>query len=693
MRGPGRGRVSARASTARVLGGARLVVWWLSVAGAASAAYTQPELDRIARLYSEAPPDAARRARVELARADHSPDETAAALSDAVRRVPLDAARRAVLHELLRGPGSDAARSDLAPPVAAAVLARATEVLASRRVGAPIGAAAVAELAAAYDLLRADLGPVDPAFRTDARQRVVALLRAHLTLHAPTLGGEAAHVDELAFVRARAWRAVAEVSSGVLGRGQLAELLGLRGPARAALERAGYLLVVDGALPATRIAEVTRALEASPSFGGVSLVVVGKRAPVGLAGDDTLEVRAPVTAAPVPVVTTPFAAIVEGSRADVLVSEAAWEGARVAAARWLAARPAVAERARKLAARQAQIGAAARLTVEPLDEASDGDRPAVERAPMSAEVLLASAARVAGLDTSRALDAALARALAGRPEPLEQLRLGLTLLVSPVSGAPRAAFVGGKTRSTGAVDAAQVSDVAIADDGLVGALTLDGRRLELARTPPTRDGKELRPSMLATARIQKLEGDSFVGPDGRTFARLSGRPRVSLLDDGRVRVVATRAGLDAIGVDAPADVSVVATLLLDAQGAAVVARAAASDDPSAPAFTGVALLIRAGEPSMAALVLVRPDGKGEALSVEAPLPEQPERGYPITLSVKGASVTASVGDVSLSATLDGAPRAGRVAIAARGPGYVEARDLVVGKPLPAAGRVGTKKRP
>lgn len=671
----------------------RFIALTLALSGTASAAYTQPEIDRVARLYDEAPSDAGKRARAELARTDHAPEETAKVLADVVRRRPLDDARRDVLHQLLRGAGSEAARSELAPAVAGAVLARATDVLGARRVGVPMGAAAVAELERAYELLRADLGPADPAVRPDARQRVVDVVRAHFEAHAATLGGEAAHVEELAFVRARAWRTVVELSAGVLGRGPTAELLGLRGPARSALERAGYLLVVDGALPPARLAELARAVEAAPAFGGVTMVLVGKRAAPGLAGDGALHINAPIVVAHSPVLASPFAPVVEGARADALISEAAWEGARVAAARWLAARPPLAERARRLSAKQAEVGAAARLTVESLDDSSEGDRPTIERAALSPEVLLANAARAALVDTSRAVDAAVARALAGRPEPLEQLRLGLTLLVSPTSGAPRAGFTGGKTRASGAVDPVQVTDVSLADDGLVGALTLDGQRLDLAHVPATRDGKELKLSMLATARIPKLEGDSFVAPGGRTFARISGKPRVSLLDDGRVRVVATRAGLDAIGVDAPPDVSVQTTLLVDAQGAAVVTRASGSDDPNAPSFTGVALLIRAGEPSTAALVLVRPDGKGEALSAEVPLPEQPERGYAVTLSTRGSAVSATIAGLSLSAKVDGEPRAGRVAIAARGPGYVEARGLVVGKPLPAAGRVGTGKRP
>lgn len=684
----------------------------------AHAAFTASERTLARNLYAQGALADVPRARALLARPDHAPEDVAAVTVAMLGATPFDEPHRAWLHELLHGPTSLSSRSALAPAIVAGLVARSEAIFRAHPDDLEAHAARVPataeELARVHAFVATDIASAgkppeighdgSAGIRDEARRAATEAYRAHVAQHRTFLtptGDETREPSAALYdVRCQATATLVELASGLAPRAEVATWLGLRGAVRSAFERSGLVIVPDGPLDDGRARELVRALEASPAFGGVELALVGKRSAPSLAvRGPTLRINAPLGAIAPLADDALFPASVESSRPDALVAAAALEGARAAALRLGEARPAFAALADRIAARAREDGESGYLSFDLLGAAPESERAGIAKVGLPGSALAAASARLALVDLPRALDLALLRTLEGKTGPLAQLQLGLSLLALPASGSAAAdSLTAGRTRGDGHVEPLAVTHVKTAESGLVTAFTVEGHAYAIDEPSGkvTRDGAPVTLGILRTARIPKLEGDTFAAPT-RTWRRLTGKPRVGVVDDGRVRVVASRQGFDAIGLDANADVRWEADLVVDAAAAALAVRALPGDG----SFVGLALLVVPGEPSTAQLLAVDASGRGAPLAPPMELEPQPEGGWHVVLEVKGDKLAAQVGERVQSGPVPPGYDRGAVALAARGPGYVEARGATLGapgkkrpaKPLPPGKPGATRKKP
>lgn len=686
----------------------RLASWFclaasLCVAARAQAALTDSEKAQIQGFVKGGEAKNAGRIRALVARPDLSADEAAAPLSAGFAAVPFDDQREKLAKEILLGPGSVAARSELTAPLVKALLARATNALGAMPASeSGAGATKADELAA--ELVRihrfvtdvvANAGrpPADghdaaAGIRDDALKLCIEAYREHLTRHAGVLQPGAKLSPSLVPVRAQAALAVVDLSRGLLQRHEVSLLLGLKGARKAMFERHGTLLEDGGTASEERLAQATRFLDAAPRAAGeLSLWLLSKAPARGLgARGPRASARVSLGAsAGAPSAQKLWPDDVEPSRPDRELAEVAYSAAWVVTRAAFKARPELGKTAALVATRAARAGAEGQLAgdldaslLPPPGSAASGAHGA------SAELYAAHALRLLLVDAPRALDLALSRAVAGRDEPLAGFVLAASLLAA--TGASADEIPVGRTEPNGAVVADALRSVKLTN-AFVSAFELDGKKVEVRLGSDGQvdsakvDGAPPRLSKLTRVRLLPKPGESWVAGSQR-WDKLGGAPHGLAVDDGRfvLGAAAQSDGLDAVVSGEPeTDATVHATLLVRARGGGLLVRG----QPGSKSYDGISLMILTDPSPRATLMLA--DGKGK-LSELAPgivLPPAGPEGYQALLSVKGQKVTASVDGKKLEAKLERGVGSGRIGLVVPSGGRVEVSGFGSGAPKAA----------
>lgn len=664
--------------------------------GTAHAALTASEKAVARTFVRKAVLDTAPRVRALVARPDLTPEEVAEPLRAAYAEAPFDAAHRRFTEALLFGPGSAASRSILVPAIVEGLLARAATKMgdvpieAAAHVG-PHERASVDELLALHGFVDAKIAnagvpPPDghdssQAIRDDALRTVVELYKKHLVAHERWIKAPGMISAELGRVRAQASLALVDLARGVVGRQELSEALGLVGARRGAFERSGLLVETSGTAAEARVAEMVRLLESVPhATDGLSLWLLSKASSAGLVARGRI-VRAGV------VVTDALRPLprlwpeeVTPSFPDAAIAAVAANVADVATLRAFAREPALRDRARRAAERAAAAGQPGYLAPSvprmPLEGAAGA--PAT---PPTGERVIAGAAQLLLLDGPRALDLAAIRAGEGRPEPLEQLALALTVLAGEAQD-----LALNRTRPDGGLEPVPFTKVK-RTEGLVSEVVVSGKRYTIVANQDgvfgiSVDGAAPKLTALPSFQERTTAGETWTA-SGLDYARLFGEPRAAGLDDGRLVLEGQKGGFDAIVTgEEGTDVKISAVVYPVGAGGGILARATAGES----SFIGVALMIDP-EPYRARLLLAKGNGKAVELTPPVNLSKMPsDEGYPVSLEVIGDKVTAKVGKVTLSGTLAGDPAPGRVGFTARAQSRLDIRKVSVGTAGETAGK-------
>ena len=648
----------------------------------AHAALTVSEQAQIKSFVAEARPQSALRVRAMVARPDLTADESAAALRDAVAPVAFTDARAVYLREMLFGPASAPSRPMLSIAVTRAVLARADEVL--TRTGdleAPASAASLAELSRIYAFLDAEIANAGRAagassaagatreassgITTTSYEECAMAIAAHVARHPRALRGDAAIGAALVPVRAQLQLALLDMMNDTPTRKvDAAGRLGLAGPRRALLTELGLLLIDGGQADAARIDRVRAVLSRLPGaradVEALYTVRSGDAKPALKARGAIVTLKSPLDGARAAAEAASLFGDgdeVEGAPIDASSAELARELATLAVKRALDARPEL------------------RAEADRDWKAAGGDPKTVLGVPDggSLEATLAAAAELLVLDAPRAIDLAMVRALAGRPESAALLAdaLGALAAYAPATSTPSGIAVPlGRARKDGAEGGSETvlaTVLKLTPAGSVTSFTFQGHTWTIERpggAAPNvkRDGAQLTLAMLPGARVPVSEGAVW-SSSGLVFAKMQGSPRAGIAPGPRVRLVGVGArGYDAIATAAPGDDVLVEGDVTPTGPVALAIRAIAGKD----AWKGVLLVLApgaAGAPPRASIRAVDEAGKETELAAPVDLPAATP--LHVKIAVKGPKLDASVGGVALKATVPAAFAHGDVALGAR----------------------------
>lgn len=675
----------------------------------ARAALTDSEKAQVRGFVQKGKVGNAARIRALVARPDLSADEAAEPLSAGYAAVPFDDAREKLTRELLLGPGSLAARSELAVPVVRALLARASRALGSMP-ALEVGSEAVKTDVLAREVVRihrfvadvlANAGhpPADghdaaQGIRDDTLGKLVDLYRAHVESHATLFGPGQKLSPSLVPVRVQAALTLIDLARGIRQRREVSKMLGLGGVKQELFERHGVWIEDGGAASDARLTRAVRFVSSSPrATEGLGAWLIHKAPASGLGARGAI-VRASVTlgsAAGKPTETQLFTDDVEPAAADRELAEVAFSAALIVARSAMRREPAYATTAQRIAERALRASASGELARElGASVLVPEGATASTYQGVSAPLYAAHSLQLLMLDAPRALDSAAARALSGRDEPLAQFALALSLLAATSGSADEVEV--GVTEADGSVTPKRVTGIRLSG-GLVSAFELDGRKVELALSTDGKvdrlriDGQEPRLSKLPRARLVPKAADSWLLGDTR-WEKLGGAPLGLAVDDGRFVLAAAEGsdGFDAVVTGAPGkDQTVHATVRVKGRGGGLLLRG----QPGDKSYDGVALLLSASPPK-ATLVLV--DGKGKAIELSpavelgAPGPE----GFVVSLGVRGPKVSGLVDGKKLEAKLNRGAGSGRPGLMVVAGGHIEVSGF---GPGPAAAPKARDKRP
>ncbi len=655
----------------------------------ASAALTDSEKAVVRTFIVKGVVDTAPRVRALVGRPDLAPEEIAAALKPGLTEAPFDMQHERFVEALLFGAGSAASRSTLVPAVVDGLLARTgvdfgeVPLDPSAKVDSHARKASDESIAinAFIDRRIANGGKPtvdghDPstAIRDDSLKAAALLYKDYFATHAQAFGAGARVSQEMLRLRLEVALTLIDLGRGIVPRQELSEWLGLSGERRALFERTGVLVEADGA-PDARVASATKLLEsAGATSDELSAWLIAKASPVGLvargmvarAGASLGETLHPVDGA------TLWPAEVRPGSPDAALVAVADSVAELATARALRTTPSLRELGRTAAEHAARAGATGYLSPSPTRITLAGalGQPAPLPTP---ELVLSAAVQLLLLDGVRTLELALIRGGEGRPEPLEQLALALTVL----SGDGTHLSVGSPT-AAGSVEVLAATDVK-ATDGLVSSFTLAGKRYALAADKAgvftaRVDGAIPKLTQLPDFQERTTGGNAFRA-DGVDYERLFGEPRAAGLDDGRLVLQGSKAGFDAI-VTGPegTDQEVAAVIHPAGSGGGLLVRGRPGD----ASYEGVGVLLEA-DASRARLLRFDGHAKAVQLAEPVPLPPMPTRGYVVSLKVDGDTATAKVEGRVLTGKLVGELAPGRVGLAVRADGRLDVLHFVVGK--------------
>jgi len=633
---------------------------WVAIAGTvlvhaspARAALTDSEKAQVRSYVATADLGMVPRVRALVARPDLSDSEVGETLSAALRSAPFDDARERFVHALVFGPASLPSRSTIAPGVVRGLVARADAIMAGQRGSANQWSTdALDELlrihryvarmsAQARDAERQGMASLE----TRAIDAIAAAYRDHIARHPSFFSFRSRAHGAALLLRLQVARTAVQTTSGAGSRDDVADWLGLRGPARGLFIRSGVLLDDGGEAPEDRVASIVNLLEAVPgALEGVSEVVVSKTltAPSNQ-GPDLVAVRVPLGAG-----LSRRAGLWPDAASQVDPDQATFEAAYVtslrAARRAIARDVALAAQVRDAMAHAAGKGAIGHLANWVVDCSLDRDAGSSVR-PVSPEMYLAATMTMVLLDAQRTVDLASMRLLSGRPEPVEQLLLGLRVLAT-------AGQDGSATLPTGSLASGQLvlRTAAMKMRGSeIQSLRLAEREVTFDRGADGHvasirfDGRPVRAVDLTTVRVPTTAGDRWEA-GGRTFVRLNGSPRVGVL--GADEFVLESGGGEtapdgAIYTQAPsADQTVEATVQLQGKGlGGQIVRASTGQG----SFCGVAVMLRCDGGCHARLASFDGAGHERELAPEVKVADaQASEGVLVRLSIRGQDVTAKV---------------------------------------------------
>ncbi|HEX4335875.1 MAG TPA: hypothetical protein VH062_08180 [Polyangiaceae bacterium] len=630
--------------------------------------------------------DTAPRVRALVGRPDLAPEEISAALKPGLTEAPFDAQHEKFLDALLFGQGSAASRSTLVPAVVDGLLARTGAEFGEVPLdpGARVDARArkaseeSVAISAYIDRKLANAGTPtadghDPSagILDESLEAAALLYKDYYATHAQAFGPGQRVSQEMLRVRLQMALTMIELGRGVVPRQELSEWAGFSGERRAVFERTGVVVEADGA-PDGRVAAATHMLEsAGAATDSLSAWLLAKVSPVGFAARGSVvragaalgETLHPVDGAAL------WPPEVKPGTPDAALVAVADSVAGLATTRALAQTPALRDRARTAAEHAARAGAAGYLAPTPPTMTLQGalGQPAPLPTP---ELVLAGTVQLVLLDGQRTIDLALIRAGEGRPEPLEQLVLALTVLASDGVHLAVGAPVAG-----GSVDTLAASDVKSVD-GLVSTFTLGGKRYAFAADKAgvftaRLDGAIPKLTQLPDFRERASTGESFRA-NGVDYDRLFGEPRAAGLDDGRLVLEGSKAGFDAIATGPEgSDQEVAAVIRPTGAGGGLLVRSRPGD----AGYEGVGVLL---EVDAARVRLLRFDGHAKAaqLAEPIPLPPMPAHGYVVSLKVEGDTATAKVEGHVLTGKVVGDVEPGRVGLAVRAEAHLDVMHLV-----------------
>ncbi|MBI5535303.1 MAG: hypothetical protein HY898_21425 [Deltaproteobacteria bacterium] len=681
---------------------------WLGVVAqstTALAALTDSEKGQLRSFFEASDLSTVPRMRALAARPDLSANESAEALASAFREQPLTEARQRYLHALLFGPASQPSRAALISPVSRALLARADLMLRDRpgSIGGYIETepAAFEELMAIHQFIGKSLGPesgMGATIRNESLRSVAQAYGQHVAQHAALMGHRNKAEGRGLLLRSQIALNLAALSNVLSNREEVASWLGLDPVSKGFFLRTGAVLEVVGDGPAIRAAEVARVVESVPNaLRGVSLVLVDKVSSAPLKPSTAvLAVRSPVGAL-APAREGWWGADRSGEAPEQALCEAAWVVSDKASREAFKANPKLDALAAGAVQRASGKGEATLLAPWLIGSSLDRDAQTSPTAILPRTLAVASAAMLL-VDGRRTLDIALSRWLAGQGHAFEQLLVGLSVLADGSGGAVQLGQQAGK---------ASLRVPVTLQEGVVAGFELDGHKWTIERSGGGAisrlrvDNREPGAWAVSSASVPLTAGDRWAAGTLQ-FVRLSGAPRVAVLDDGRIIIAsaqpATGQGLDAIQAKAPAaDHEVLATVRVESGKGGLVVRAVSGTS----SFQGVALKLTceppggsdsapAGQSSdscVASLVQIDDAGQEQAVASPAsPIGAQPSGGFQVRLAIKGSDVRASVGTVEIQGKLSKALKPGHAGVMVERGGRLEVRDWRV----QGAGHTGPK---
>jgi hypothetical protein len=636
----------------------------LSLSVPARAALTDSEKAQIRGYVQQTQLDTAQRVRALVARPDLSLEESTAALAEALVPLVFRDAGVSYLREVIFGGPSLSGRPVLVSAVTRALLARADALLSKATADLDQHPEALAELGRIYTFLDTQIANAgQPGSKVGAHDREAGIpastyddcvhaLADHIQRNPRWLSPEAPVSLGFARVRAAAELAVYEMTTdSPTQRVDAATALGLTGARRKLLTELGVLILDSGVADDARVGRVRLLLTRLSSALGrgatnVEAIDFGDVRPVVHPRGTVIGVTVPLELAPA------FAQSEEIDTAplDLPLFVLTYQLARSTAARVLGSRPDLRAWAdRDVQASQELAGA---LSTE--------DRVA----NMMAQLLV---------DAPHTVDLAFSRFLAGRTRTAGLLSDALGALIA--AGGTTASL--GQTGADGGTERLDATGVGLASSGAALSFTLGGHRWEIQRDATgttgglSCDGKPVTLAVLRTARVPVSEALSWTS-GGLVFARLAGTPRAGVAEGSRLRVVGMGES-DAIATPAPGDdVIVEADLSVSGGEGGLVVRAVSSK----ASFQGVSLVVSPGSNGPAHAVLRVSDGSIADANLGQPV-EIPSASAHVKLAVKGATVEATVGAVTLKGVVPASLAHGDVGVRAHQGATIEASGLTV----------------
>lgn len=661
----------------------------------ARASLTPSELAQLRDSVAAATPAAkpttvAAKVRSLVARPDLTDDESAQALMQAVAPVPFTAPRATLLKDVVFGGASVASRPLLAKTTVKALLARADALLGKFAGSLDAEPEAMNELTRIYVFLDKELA-ADPGRRGGGHepQNGITLaaydecsrfLAQHMEKNPKWLRDEARLAPAAARVRAQAKLTLLDfMNDSPTMRVEAADRLGLLGARRSFFTELGILVLDSGVAEDARIDRVRALVARMPAVRqSTSAIVFGDPKPGLVARGLVLGVAS---------------SLESGIRASGPVSSLARENPFPEEVEPGAIDPAALDLARELAgvvvARALDKRGELRLRAERDVRAAMGDANKLLGKPeLKAESALAEAVTLLLVDGARTIDLAMVRYLSGRPESAAILSDAMGVLAAHSAGAPHspspAAGLGialGGARDDGSTETIWASQAQLSSEGSVTAFTLQGAKWELVRgesgvvTDVRKGGAPLTLGALTTARLPVRESTEWKS-SGVVFTRLSGTPRAALASGGRVRLVGTSKGGDAIGMAAPAnDLIVEGDLVVHGGVGGVLVRASAGDS----GLRGAGLVITPSPRTGTMRVGLQAFDGGAGAEIVASQEQRYASSVHVRIVVKGNRIEATAGGVSLRGTLPPGLATGNVALHAERGASVEVFGLAARK--------------
>jgi hypothetical protein len=622
----------------------------------ANAALTSSEKGQIKDFVAGARVENAHKVRSLVARTDLTPEESTAALSDAVSPIVFNEQRGAFLKELAFAGASAPSRPVIVAAEVKALIARADALLQRYVGGLDHEPRAIQELVAIYAWLDATIANAGHPTATshDGNAGIPAAtyeecskaLREHIERQARWLKGDGTVPESVSRLRAQAQATLIDMlPDGLTRRVDAADRLGLKGARRTMLTDWGILFADAGKIDDAKVDRVRQILARLP----------GARTDLALiyAGEDrggSLRARGLVTYVAPGAERYPFVDEAAHAGFDPTTSAIGHDLAVLAAKRALENRGELRLQAERDAA--AASGDPARLLGRP-------------RAP-SVEHVIGAAIHALMTDAPHAIDLSFARLFGSRPETAALLSDALGALTAfpledkdPKVQGPKIDLGKGNTWMT-------ASAVRLAPNGTALGFMFDGHLWAIERATTSyavmgvrRDGQPVSPSQLSTKGIPR-DGTQWIA-SGYTFNKLRGTPRVAVSAGAdksagpNVKLLGGGVdGFDAVTVVPPGpDFTLEGELVVRDAPGGIAFRVASTKK----GFRGGTLVVTPGGKTVLSVV----DDGGET-NLAAPIEPSPTGPVAVKISVKGTKVEAVVGKATLAGTMPESLATGDVAI-------------------------------